>query len=115
MKLASLDVLWLRVPVYSGDWGRLDRAAPASVQTLGDTSTPAISAKPIPNPPTADAPASTRDLYYELKNPGALRPGERVSVTLPLAGAASRLTVARSSVVYDINGGAWVYQSVSPT
>jgi RND family efflux transporter MFP subunit len=115
--VAALDPLWLRVPVYSGDWNRIARSAPAEVQPLGaGPSSTVRMAKSIVGPPTADAPTSTTDLYYEVPNHGnGLRPGERVNVRLPLAGAHPRLTAARGSVIYDVHGNAWVYEAVSPT
>ena len=42
---------------------------------------------------------------------GAVRPGERVSVLLPLTGSEQALVVPTAAVVYDMNGGAWVYEA----
>ena len=53
------------------------------------------------------------DLFYELRTTGMLRPGERVGVTLPLAGAATGergLSVPLTALVRDLNGGSWVYE-----
>jgi multidrug efflux pump subunit AcrA (membrane-fusion protein) len=39
-----------------------------------------------------------------------LRPGERVTVQLPLKTAAKGLVVPDRAVLYDISGGTWVYE-----
>ena len=63
--------------------------------------------------PSANALATTVDLYYEVENhDGKLRPGQRVGVTLPLKGEAESLVVPYASVLYDLNGGAWVYEAM---
>jgi hypothetical protein len=54
------------------------------------------------------------DLFFELQNSaGTVRPGERLAVRLPLrsAAAADAIVIPRAAVVYDINGGTWVYES----
>ena len=43
------------------------------------------------------------------------RPGERVSVQLPLTGAEQALVVPTAAVVYDLNGGTWVYEATGAT
>jgi multidrug efflux system membrane fusion protein len=71
---------------------------------------------PVAGPPSADPATATSDLFYALQAPGgAVRPGERVSVQLPLMGAEQALVVPTSAIVYDINGGAWVYEATSAT
>lgn len=117
VQLSTLDPLWLRVSVYSGELQRIARKASARVTRFGSGSAARpLLAKPIAGPPTADTLASTLDLYYEVANPKlTLRPGERVNATLPLSATAKRLQVAWASILYDIHGGAWVYEVVSPT
>ncbi|WP_410962816.1 hypothetical protein, partial [Salmonella sp. SAL4446] len=80
-----LQPIWLRVPVYAGEAAGIDRRKPVRVAPLG---APAggtqLLARPVVAPPTADASASTVDLYYELENrDGRLHPGERLAVSLP--------------------------------
>jgi hypothetical protein len=60
--------------------------------------------------------ASTVDLYFELANPdGQLRPGQRMSVILPMnTPAASDSRCPHPPVLYDIHGGAWVYVNSAP-
>ena len=51
------------------------------------------------------------DLIYEVRGSGpALRPGERVTVALPLTTTERGLVVSDRAVLYDISGGTWVYE-----
>jgi RND family efflux transporter MFP subunit len=109
------DPIWVRVPVYVGELSRLANDRPAAVGSLSDA--PGASgerpARPIDAPPSGDPLAFTVDVFYEVANKdGLLRPGERVSVTLPLRGDDESLTVPRASLIRDIHGGAWVYEKV---
>ncbi len=116
MEIANLSSAWIRVPVYVGDLRDIDARQSARIQNLGDTpNAPSRLARPVKAPPSADALANTADLYFELSNADAsLRPGQRMSVTLSLKGSTESLTVPWSAVVYDINGGAWVYENTAP-
>ena len=40
------------------------------------------------------------------------RIGQRVSITLPVAGPDSGLSIPASSIIHDIHGGEWVYVRV---
>jgi cobalt-zinc-cadmium efflux system membrane fusion protein len=110
-EIVRLDRMWVRVPVYAGDAGRVSRTAEATVHGLaGPQSGPVVRAVPVAAPPSADAAAASVDLFYELRG-GALRPGERVGVTLPMSGGEERaLVVPMSAIVRDMSGGAWVYE-----
>jgi len=75
-------------------------------------------------PPSADPATATSDIFYALQSPvvhalqsagGTVRPGERVSVLLPLTGSEQSLVVPTAAVVYDLNGGAWVYEATGAT
>lgn len=118
-EIARLDPVWVRVPVYVGELSRIARGAPASIRALNASpGSPSRSASPVPAPPTADPMASTADLYFSLANgDSALRPGERLSVSIPLKrGAAHRgggIAVPSSAIVYDIHGNAWVYRKAA--
>ena len=73
------------------------------------------SAKPVEAPPSANPVAATVDLYFQLNNVDPdLTPGQRVGVTVPLTGSQDSLTVPWGAVVYDVQGGTWVYQQISP-
>ncbi len=116
-EIVRLDRLWVRVPVYAGDASRIARGTEATVHGLaGPMSGPAYRASAVAAPPSADAASASVDLFYEIRGgSGSLRPGERVGITLPLqAGTDRALVVPLSAVVYDMNGGAWVYEQAAP-
>lgn len=113
-QVVRLDRLWVRVPVYAGEARRLGGGAPALIHPLGGARGAPLQGVPVAAPPSADPLAAAVDLYFEVRGAGnALRPGERVSVSLPLAGEATRsLAVPLAAVVHDMNGGEWVYERV---
>ena len=111
--VVGLDTVWLRVPVFAGELDAIDRRASVEVVSLG--ATPGASgriATPIAAPPTADLATAGVDLFYRLSNADAsLRPGQRVSVRVPLAAGAEHLVVPRGAVLFDALGGTWVYEA----
>lgn len=111
--VVGLDTVWLRVPVFAGDLDALDRRAPVEVVSLGATAgAGGRPATPIAAPPTADLATAGVDLFYRLANADAsLRPGQRVSVRVPLAAGAEHLVVPRGAVLFDALGGTWVYET----
>jgi RND family efflux transporter MFP subunit len=114
-EVVGLDPVWVKVPVYVGDLSRLATDRPAGIGGLAETPGAPTErpGKPVVAPPSADPLAATVHVYYEVANKdGALRPGERVGVTLPLRGDDQSLTVPLASVLRDIHGGAWVYEKV---
>jgi membrane fusion protein, heavy metal efflux system len=115
LELANYSTLWLRVPVYVGDLSNVARSQPARIHGLNDTpGMPVRLVSPIAAPPTADAAASTADLYYALPNgDGAWRPGQRVGVTLNARAQAHSLAVPWSAVLHYIQGGTWVYENTA--
>ncbi|WP_446809669.1 membrane fusion protein MtrC [Methylomonas sp. 2BW1-5-20] len=114
LDVANRATLWVRVPVYVGDVATLDTRVPASVGELRSTpGKPGLKAVPVSAPPSANPAAATVDLFYEVKNSDAmLRPGQRVGVTIPLRDAGNSVVVPWSAIVYDADGGSWVYQSL---
>jgi RND family efflux transporter MFP subunit len=114
--VASLDPIWVKVPVYVGDLSRVDSKKDAGVGGLADDPGAAVkSAKPIPAPPAGDPLAATVHVFYQVENKdGALRPGQRVNVILPLRGDDESLVVPQSAVMLDYHGGNWVYENVAP-
>jgi len=107
LELADLARMWVRVPVFVGELDGLDAAAEIVIEGLP--------AKPVAAPPSADASASTADLFYEVENSnGALRPGQKVAVALPVRGEEQALSVPWSAVLHDIHGGTWVYEQAAP-
>lgn len=108
--------VWVRVPVYIGDLARVNASAEARMGSLsGNADTNSRPAKPVSAPPSANAAASSVDLFYELQNmDGALRLGQRVGATVPLREDEESLVVPFSAVVHDVQGGTWVYEKSAP-
>jgi hypothetical protein len=116
---ALLDVnnrstFWVRVPIYVDDVPGLNTTAHAQVGELTNSSENATRpAVPVTAPPSANPAAATVDLFYEVKNSdGALRPGQRVGVSIPLRNEDQNLVIPWSALVYDVNGGSWIYQAL---
>lgn len=107
LEIVAVEGLMVRVPVFSADLARVDPAAAAQVETLGGAES--FEASPALAPPTADAAAGTVDRYYTLPAGAALSLGERVLVRLALREPTRGLRVPAGAVVYDAQGGAWVY------
>lgn len=113
--LANQSSLWVRVPVFGSDVAAIERARAVTIRPLGNTGAPRA-ARPVPAPPSANAVAGTVDLYFALDNRDrAYRVGQRVGVTLPIAGSTTDgLSVPTSAIVRDIYGGEWVYARTAP-
>jgi RND family efflux transporter MFP subunit len=113
-EVANLNPVYVKVPVFVGEEDRIDPARDGAVGGIADApGRPTRPAKPVRTTPSANALATTVDLYYEVENTdGKLRPGQRVGITLPLKGEAESLVAPYASILYDQNGGAWVYESV---
>jgi membrane fusion protein, heavy metal efflux system len=109
-EIVNLSAVWIRVPIYVGEISDIDRAASAAVSSLDSGQQTPLSAEPVEAPPTADELSSTADLYYQLANgSGTFKPGERLSVSLPLRGEAESLVVPAAAILHDVDGGTWVY------
>lgn len=115
-EVVATNPVWVRVPVYVGDLGRVAMDGPARVRGLADPPGVADQALSRVYPPgSADPAAATVDLFYELPNPdAAFRPGQRVGVVLATTATRQRLVAPRAAILYDIFGGAWVYQETAP-
>lgn len=113
----AIDTVWIRVPVYAGELAGVDPALPAAVSSLssgsggGSGGTPPQAAQRISAPPSADANSAAVDIFYALPNAAGFRPGERVSVALPLRTGEAALVVPEAAVLYDSYGGTWVYEA----
>jgi cobalt-zinc-cadmium efflux system membrane fusion protein len=117
LSVVKLNPIWVRVPVYVGNWRQIDTEHGASVGEYGQPpDAPARAAKYVSAPPrSADPNATTVDLFYELDNEdGRLYPGQRLPVTLPIESRQKSLVVPFSAILYDIYGGAWVYRQEAP-
>jgi RND family efflux transporter MFP subunit len=115
MDVASVSTLWVRVPIYAGDLGLIDASTKASAKDLSDFDGAAsFPARYINGPQTADPVNTSADIFYEVQNPkGKFRPGQKISITVPLKSAQTSLVIPFSAVVYDIHGGTWVYENSS--
>jgi len=113
-EVMNTKVLWVKVPVYEGEEREIDAGRPARITHMEErVGAGAVEAKPFLAPPTAVPLANTIDLYYELDNrDGYFRPGQRLNASLALKDKRESLVVPWSAVVYDYNGGAWVYESL---
>lgn len=111
-EIVQVDTLWVRVPIYAGDASDIDRTRPVAVTTL-DGKSPPRPARRITAPLKADPGAASVDLFFEVTGGGEpLRPGERVTVQLPLTSADTGLVIPVSAIVYDIHGATWVYEDL---
>ncbi|HKQ75099.1 MAG TPA: efflux RND transporter periplasmic adaptor subunit [Blastocatellia bacterium] len=115
-EVVNLATLWIRVPVYVGDLRLIDRNQTARVHSLNESpGSPSLQARPVNAPPSANPQNDTADLYFELSNAaGALRPGQKMGVTLSERSKEESLVVPWSAVLHDTNGGAWVYENTGP-
>jgi biotin carboxyl carrier protein len=133
-EVIDLDQIWVRVPVYVGDMPETDTTRPVAIGCL--TGGPGLPSRPgslVPAPPVANPAVGTVDLFYSTVNwkiddprwaaaeavtgfgtigfdRAQYRPGERVGVSIPLRDSGENLTVPWSAVVFDIQGGTWVYE-----
>jgi hypothetical protein len=86
------------------------------VTPLGNKTAKPIPAKSTNAPSAAATPEGAKGRYFVLEVADhGLVPGQRVSVELPASGgAAKRLVVPYSAVIYDEQGKAWVFTSPAP-
>lgn len=114
--VTSLGTVWVRVPVYAGDLSSVSGVQTARIQPLGENIDAGVRmAKAVAAPPTANPQAISTDLFFAMSNTdSAFQVGQKVSVTLSRGGSQSGLTIPASAVVYDIEGGTWVYELTQP-
>lgn len=111
-EIADLRTLWLRVPIYAGEAAMFSAGRPVRVETLSGN--PIGTARPVEAPPTGDSLAATVDFYYETPDSAHdWKPGERVAVAMGSSASTTLRTVPYSAVVYDIQGGSWVYEQAA--
>lgn len=115
-RLIAMDPLWVRVPVYVGEPEKLLKAQSARIGTLDRRLTPdTITVERVAAAPTADPLAGSVDLFFRLPNgDGRFRPQQRVGVWIPDGDERRGLVIPWASVVYDVHGGAWVYEQIGP-
>jgi RND family efflux transporter MFP subunit len=116
VEVADMTSLWIRVPVYVGDLPQIATVTSVPIDNL-DPGRPDLlkTARRVSAPPSADPLAVTADLFFEVNNSdGMLRPGQKVGVRLPLRSEGRGLVVPASAIVYDAQGGGWVYVQSAP-
>ena len=117
-EIVDLSTVWIRVALPVGDVDGINREEPAQVGKLSASpGTKLTRTKPAVAPPSANPLAATIDLFYELPNAdGRFTPGQRLGVSIPLAESHESSVVPWSAIVFDVNGGTWVYvQTASRT
>ncbi|MGH9173640.1 MAG: efflux RND transporter periplasmic adaptor subunit [Vicinamibacterales bacterium] len=111
--VSQVDALWIRVPLYVGDRDSVDPSQAVAISGLGNGSGTTIMATRVNGPPSADPATSTTDLFFAPSSGHqVLRAGERVNVQLPLRESESSLVVPAAGIVYDMQGGTWVYEAM---
>ncbi len=109
VEVADFSNVWLRLPVFAAERNSLSILNKITVRDL-DGKGKTRQATRVNAPPTADPLAATSDIYYELPNPnGDLNPGQRMAVLSSSPTSRTALRIPASALVYDIQGGAWVY------
>jgi RND family efflux transporter MFP subunit len=110
--VSQAEGLWVRVPLYVGERETLDLTQPAVIRSLAAAPGPGVVARRVEGPPSANPAAATADLYFQPASPDpVLRLGERVSIELPLRQSQQALVVPDKSLLFDLQGGTWVYES----
>lgn len=111
-EVMNSEQLWVKVPVYAGELDEIDAGQPVRITLLdGHFSQQDVMGKPVSLPPTALPLSAAVDLYYEIDNHNQrYRPGQKVSVTVPLKGKTKVKSIPWSALIYDVYGGQWVYE-----
>ncbi|MCA9267648.1 MAG: efflux RND transporter periplasmic adaptor subunit, partial [Planctomycetales bacterium] len=115
-EIVQLERVWIRVPVYAGALRKIDAQQGAQITEYGaDEQAPSRLARYVSAPPSANALATTVDLFFEMDNADErLHPGQRVQAALSLTGHGESLVAPFRAIVYDVQGGAWVYAQTEP-
>jgi len=122
---AAPGAVWVQVRLNQSDLNQVDRRQPAFVRPLddendGEDADDGLEAE-ADEPPEGvddieDSDAGAGALYYVLSNNlQGMVPGQHVWVKLSLLDSGtSRKIVPYAAVIYDVNGGTWVYTSPEP-
>jgi cobalt-zinc-cadmium efflux system membrane fusion protein len=113
-EVMNSTVVWVKIPVYVGELEEIAADQPARLSNLEDRlGAKGVMARPVSAPPTAMPLAATADLYFEIENKnGHFRPGQKVNASVALREEREGLVIPWSAIVFDINGGTWVYESL---
>jgi RND family efflux transporter MFP subunit len=115
-EVVSQNPVWVRVPVYTGLLDQIDKNQKAIIYSLGRASDETtIYADAIDGPLLSNVTSASSDLFYKIDNSSrAFRIGDRVQAQLLKKSSVRSIVVPWSAVVYDINGGTWVYIQTAP-
>lgn len=115
-EVMDTSTLWAKVPIPVGDFGGLARKSPALIANPSDLHhKDGPLAYPIDGPVTANQTTGTVDLYYSIPNSdNKLIVGQQVNISIRSTSEKPAVAIPWSAVVFDINGGTWVYQSKGP-
>ena len=115
MNVSAISPVWIKVQIYTGDLQNIDLNQPARIQSLGNTKGKNfLEAKPV-TAPIPSTGSSLTDIYFEFPNKDRFfLLGEKVNVYLNLDNSDSRIAIPYSSILYDFNGGQWVYVNTGP-
>ena len=106
----------MRIPVYAGEVEAVSNNESVLVRSLVSSgSQNERLARSVTGPITANPEAASVDLYFSMENnDGLFLPGQRVSVELATDVEEENLVVPFSSILYDYQGGTWVYENTAP-
>jgi hypothetical protein len=105
----------VRVTVSAMELALLDTAAAASASAIGSRTATVMTLTPATMPPSTNALGGTADIFYTMEEKEPPTVGQRVLVQIPVKGGTVKaLTIPWSAVLYDANGGAWVYERTAP-
>jgi RND family efflux transporter MFP subunit len=115
-QVVRINRVWIRVPIYVGQWRQVDTEAGAAIAEYGrPPAAPARVAQYVSAPPSANPDTTTVDLFFEIANDdGMLYPGLKLAATVAMQSRARSLVVPFTAILYDIQGGAWVYEQIGP-
>ena len=108
LEVANLARVLVRVRVPISEVKAVRRETTASIVVADRV----FEAVPVRGLPTADQLSATLDLYYEVEPDVPLSPDQRVEAHLPLNGVGSEIVLPKACLLYDHDGGTWVYAQV---
>ncbi|HEX2035047.1 MAG TPA: hypothetical protein VHS99_12755 [Chloroflexota bacterium] len=121
--VGDLGAVLVRVRLNESDFEAVDRERPVRILPLrpradGRAGAAAVAAVPVTSPdgaPGPDLEGVGGVLYYRVEGADhGLAAGQRVLVELSLSGGGQRKIVPYDAVIYDLEGGAWIYTSPQP-
>ena len=108
--------LWVRVPVHASEAALVDAEREARVGAVsGRENEESLRAQPVRNAPLTRSASPAIDVFYEVRDAQrSLRIGQQVGVRVPLRSESGGVVVPASALLYDAEGGSWVYERVAP-